>query len=181
MRWVTPWEYSHSACEWGHNHSNVYKVWQDLGQCSLVTIESGIVCEFLVPGCVSDHSLDIVSTLAPKKKLVKPFKFFNIWSLHDKFDSYGWIIGGFMDMGQPSIYWSRNLTNVRSLWKHWIQFTLAIFRPGQVKLRRNLNPSNWRTWMDVWLIRIWRVLGIPREYPWSWKIVPLAKREMHIT
>ncbi|XP_073310966.1 uncharacterized protein [Primulina huaijiensis] len=45
------------------------------------------IAEFVVPGCVSDHSLAIVSFLdntLPKKR---PFKFFNMWVLNANFES----------------------------------------------------------------------------------------------
>ncbi|XP_073294463.1 uncharacterized protein [Primulina huaijiensis] len=44
------------------------------------------LAEFLAPGCVSDHTFSVVTffeNAAPKKR---PFKFFNMWALSDKFE-----------------------------------------------------------------------------------------------
>lgn len=41
--------------------------------------------EFIAPGCLSDHSCSIVTTLAREGGLNRPFKFFNMWTLHEDF------------------------------------------------------------------------------------------------
>ncbi|XP_075504007.1 uncharacterized protein LOC142541345 [Primulina tabacum] len=44
------------------------------------------LAEFLAPGCVSDHTLSIVSFLDNVGKQKRPFKFFNMWTLSDNFE-----------------------------------------------------------------------------------------------
>ncbi|XP_042460193.1 uncharacterized protein LOC122043655 [Zingiber officinale] len=41
--------------------------------------------EFTSPECLSDHSCGIVSTLAREKRCNRPFKFYNMWTLHEGF------------------------------------------------------------------------------------------------
>lgn len=41
--------------------------------------------EFTAPDCLLDHSSGIVSTLAMEAGLKRPFKFFNMWTLHEGF------------------------------------------------------------------------------------------------
>ncbi|XP_073049432.1 uncharacterized protein [Primulina eburnea] len=41
--------------------------------------------EFQAPGCLSDHTVSIVSLLEDQKQEPKAFKFFNMWTLSDKF------------------------------------------------------------------------------------------------
>ncbi|XP_073039156.1 uncharacterized protein, partial [Primulina eburnea] len=41
--------------------------------------------DFVPPGCVSDHTISIVSFVDPLVKREKPFKFFNMWALSDSF------------------------------------------------------------------------------------------------
>lgn len=43
------------------------------------------VAEFLAPGCVSDHTLSVVSLLETRFAKKKPFKFFNMWALSERF------------------------------------------------------------------------------------------------
>ncbi|XP_073295036.1 uncharacterized protein [Primulina huaijiensis] len=44
------------------------------------------VAEFIAPGCVSDHSLTIVSLLEPTVNKKRPFKFFNMCALSEHFE-----------------------------------------------------------------------------------------------
>lgn len=39
------------------------------------------IAEFIAPGCISDHTLSLVSFLQPEVKRKKTFKFFNMWTL----------------------------------------------------------------------------------------------------
>lgn len=39
--------------------------------------------EFLPPGCLSDHSCCMVSLLECEPRVQRPFKFYNMWTLHD--------------------------------------------------------------------------------------------------
>ncbi|XP_073271517.1 uncharacterized protein [Primulina huaijiensis] len=41
--------------------------------------------EFQAPGCLSDHTVSIVSLLEDQKQKPKAFKFFNMWTLSEKF------------------------------------------------------------------------------------------------
>lgn len=43
------------------------------------------VTEYLAPGCVSDHTLSVVSLLEPRFFKKKPFKFFNMWAISERF------------------------------------------------------------------------------------------------
>lgn len=42
--------------------------------------------EFITPGCISDHSLSIVSLLDNRVKKDRPFKFFNMWAISDEYN-----------------------------------------------------------------------------------------------
>ncbi|XP_073020815.1 uncharacterized protein [Primulina eburnea] len=78
-------------------HIGCYYTWMSHQVCSKLdrvlvnnhwlTSNTFAIAEFMVPGCVSDHSMSIVvfrDTEAPKKK---PFKFFNMWALSDNFEA----------------------------------------------------------------------------------------------
>lgn len=41
--------------------------------------------EFLVPGCLSDHSCCVVSLLWDEHRVQWPFKFYNMWALYEDF------------------------------------------------------------------------------------------------
>ncbi|XP_073025316.1 uncharacterized protein [Primulina eburnea] len=43
------------------------------------------LAEFVAPGCISDHTVSIVSFLHHNLQRQKPFKFFNMWALSDRF------------------------------------------------------------------------------------------------
>ncbi|XP_075475225.1 uncharacterized protein LOC142505973 [Primulina tabacum] len=43
------------------------------------------LAEFVAPGCISDHTISIVSFLQFRQQQHKPFKFFNMWALSDRF------------------------------------------------------------------------------------------------
>ncbi|XP_073275385.1 uncharacterized protein [Primulina huaijiensis] len=43
------------------------------------------LAEFVEPGCISDHAILIVPFLHPNVHSQKPFKFFNMWALSDRF------------------------------------------------------------------------------------------------
>ena len=40
-----------------------------------------------ISGCLSDHSPSIVSILMPLRPKLKAFKFFNMWTFHEDFNS----------------------------------------------------------------------------------------------
>ncbi|XP_073060321.1 uncharacterized protein [Primulina eburnea] len=50
-----------------------------------VTLHLDGYVDFVPPGCVSDHTVSIVSFVHPPAKRDKPFKFFNMWALSDSF------------------------------------------------------------------------------------------------
>lgn len=42
------------------------------------------VAKFKTLGCLSDHAPSIISLLQEERHVKKPFKFYNIWTLHEK-------------------------------------------------------------------------------------------------
>ncbi|XP_073046253.1 uncharacterized protein [Primulina eburnea] len=76
-------------------HTGCYFTWSSPSVCSKldrVLVNQawhssnfhGLV-EFVAPSCISDHALALVSVCEQRKQQSKPFKFFNMWTLHNDF------------------------------------------------------------------------------------------------
>ncbi|XP_073020353.1 uncharacterized protein [Primulina eburnea] len=52
---------------------------------SLDLLDLPSTVDFVAPGCISDHTLAIVSMFEQRKQLPKQFNFFNMWTMYDDF------------------------------------------------------------------------------------------------